>query len=140
MNDNFSDIVTFYEKFGLTKADYPILLDNQTMDFRINFLQEELDEIKQGYKDKDIAEVADGLVDLVVVAMGTAYLMGLPWDWLWDEVLRANLSKERVVNAGESKRGSSLDLKKPDGWKPPDIEGCLLDCGWIQQQLFGGDK
>ena len=139
MSDNFNDIVIFYEKFGLTRPDVPQFLDQETMDFRINFLIEELEEIKLGYKNKDIAEVADGLIDLTVVAMGTAYLMGLPWNWMWDEVLRANLAKERVTHAGESKRGSSLDLKKPECWRPPDIEGCLMDSGWIQQELCGHD-
>jgi len=131
----FNDIIYFYEKFGLTRPDVPVLLDEKTMDFRIKFLEEELNELKEAYKNKDLPEVSDALVDLVVVAMGTAYLSGIPWNWCWDEVMRANMQKERVSSAAESKRGSSLDLKKPKGWRPPKIKDCLLDCGWIQEDL-----
>ena len=38
----------------------------------------------------------DALIDLTYVAMGTAYMMGLPWQDLWDEVQRANMSKVRA--------------------------------------------
>ena len=52
-------------------------------------------------------------------------MMGLPWPQLWDEVQRANMAKERAKHAGESKRGSALDVVKPEGWVPPDVAGAL---------------
>lgn len=53
--------------------------------------------------------------------------MGLPWQDLWDEVQRANMAKERGPT---DKRGHSLDVRKPLGWEPPDIEGVLRRHGW----------
>jgi len=40
------------------------------------------------------------------------------FDELWDDVQRANMSKERATDASQSKRGSSFDVIKPAGWKP----------------------
>jgi hypothetical protein len=41
------------------------------------------------------------------------------WDLLWNDVQRANLSKERVLRSEDSKRGSTYDVRKPPGWQPP---------------------
>lgn len=121
MKNNFQDVVDFHKKFGIEQPTTPKLLDPPTMDYRLKFLAEETSEIVKGYYTKDLHEVADGLIDLVYVAMGTAYMMGIPWQELWDEVQRANMSKERAPSASYSKRGNSLDVIKPEGWKQPDF-------------------
>lgn len=41
------------------------------------------------------------------------------WDELWEDVQRANMSKERALRAGDSKRGSTWDVIKPQGWVSP---------------------
>jgi len=48
------------------------------------------------------------------------------------EVQRANLAKERAAGATDrrSKRGSGLDVVKPEGWRPPDVAGVLRRHGW----------
>jgi predicted HAD superfamily Cof-like phosphohydrolase len=66
--------------------------------------------------------MADALVDIVYVAMGTAYMMGLPWQQLWDEVQRSNMDKVRASDASQSKRKNSLDVVKPQGWVGPDLK------------------
>jgi predicted HAD superfamily Cof-like phosphohydrolase len=68
--------------------------------------------------------MGDALIDLVYVALGTADLMGLPWEKMFEEVQRANMAKERAKSADESMaktgRGHVLDVVKPAGWTPPD--------------------
>lgn len=51
--------------------------------------------------------------------------LGLPWHDLFDEVQRANITKERATGTDDprSKRGSAWDIVKPEGWTPPDIPG-----------------
>ena len=44
------------------------------------------------------------------------------WDALWDDVQRANMSKERAVSKDQSKRGSTWDVFKPEGWIGPRTE------------------
>ena len=122
---NYEDVAAFHEKFGLTYDGKPRMLDSETVRFRLKFLEEELMEFRVSAISDDLPGMADALVDLVYVAMGTAYMMGLPWQQLWSEVQRANMSKVRASSEAESKRGSSLDVIKPYGWKGPDIEGVI---------------
>ncbi len=126
---NYEDVAAFHAKFGLEYTGPSRLLDDETAAFRVKFLEEELTEYINAVADKDIVGAADALVDLVYVAMGTSLLHGFPWQPLWEEVQRANLSKVRASHKSESKRGSSLDVVKPEGWKAPDIEGVLARHG-----------
>lgn len=115
-----ADVRQFQEKFGVPMADKPSLLDQKTFDFRRKFMQEELNEFSDSHVEGDLIGAADALVDLVYVVHGTALMMGLPWEDLWNEVQRANMTKERAATAAQSKRGSALDVIKPPGWKGPD--------------------
>lgn len=125
MRSNFEDICDFHIRFGLEHNGIPKMLDEETARFRAKFMYEELEEFVDSYHKKDLAGMADALIDLTYVAMGTAYMMGLPWQDLWDEVQRANMSKVRATDASQSKRGSSLDVVKPEGWQAPNIDGIL---------------
>jgi len=127
VSSNFDDVGEFHRKFGLPRVKpfempHPtnLHMDPAVMDFRFKFLQEELKEFKEGMEAEDIVGMADALIDLVYVAMGTAHMLGLPWQELWDDVQRANMSKERAAEDGSnSKRGSGLDVIKPEGWRGP---------------------
>lgn len=128
---NFNDVATFHALFDLPRPATPRLLDPATQLFRSDFMFEELGEFNNACRpalgrEPDLAKAADALIDLVYVAMGTAVMMGLPWQALWDEVQRANLDKVRArADGSDSKRGSALDVVKPPGWVGPDIEGVL---------------
>jgi hypothetical protein len=138
---NFTDVGVFHHKFGLHSVSHEgagptgFFDDDDGMAYRLRFLREELDEITKAWGDDDLAGAADGLVDLVYVAMGTAHLLGLPWQQLWDEVQRANLAKERATSAEDerSTRGHSLDVVKPEGWTPPDVTGVLERFGFAME-------
>ena len=133
---NFDDVGKFHQKFGLPYAptqssicDYirrmPHHINKETQEYRLNFLQEEIEELIEAYRNGDLANIADALVDIVYVAMGTAHLHNLPWQELWREVQRTNMKKERVRYIDESKRRSRLDVIKPKGWTPPQIRAIL---------------
>lgn len=115
-----ADVRAFHEKFAVPMATEPSFLDVEAADFRQRFMQEELDEFKEAVDQGDMLLAGDALVDLVYVVLGTALMMGLPWSAMWNEVQRANMAKERASSAGQSKRGSALDVVKPAGWTPPD--------------------
>jgi predicted HAD superfamily Cof-like phosphohydrolase len=82
-------------------------------------------ETEEAYDVDDLVGVADGLIDLIYVAIGTLQLMGVPVAEGWREVQRANMTKERVAKAEDSKRGHAWDIKKPEGWEPPNWERVL---------------
>lgn len=130
MKSNFDDVGDFHEKFGLDNVTHHGIGDRDVppalMRFRIGFLREELEELEEGYEQKNDAKMFDALLDLVYVAMGTAHLRGYPWQDGWNEVQRANMMKVRAAPDGsDSVRGSAWDVVKPPGWVPPNIEEVL---------------
>lgn len=151
-HSEFGDVGNFHQKFGLPVSESrPQNVDTELMRFRLNFLLEELKELMEatgayfaadedetsvriemeGDVAVDHAQAFDALIDLVYVAYGTAHLLGYPWHEGWEEVQTANMSKVRAAFDGsDSKRGSSFDVVKPEGWIPPDIEGLLRLKGW----------
>lgn len=137
IRSNFDDVGTFHARFGLPSAmvdgtgPREVWNDDQLIEFRVKFMQEELDEFIEGRDERDPAKMADALIDLVYVAMGTAHFMGIPWQELWDEVQRANITKVRAAKDGsDSLRGSGFDVVKPAGWRGPDIDGILKKHGF----------
>lgn len=127
----FEDVKAFHKKFGLIVSDVPVRLTDRKADERIEFMQEELDEYVAGVAEKDMAKIADSLVDLVYVALGTAVMHGLPWALLWNEVQRANMAKVR----GTTHRGHAVDVMKPPGWVPPNHDPLLEASGWDRNAL-----
>jgi len=134
MQTMFEDIRAFHEKFGLEYNGKPRMLPEELSDFRFKFLQEEMEEYAvnevQGqnelgqFNDGGSVELAldgmlDALVDLVYVAMGTAYMHGFDFEEAWKRVHEANMAKVRAEKPDDSKRGSTYDVVKPEGWTPP---------------------
>lgn len=122
------DVNEFQTKFAVPMKPEPALLDVDTMEFRMEFLQEELDELDVAYEKGDLAAVVDALIDLEYVLKGTILMMGLGHKWpeLWAEVHKTNMAKVRVgTDLAGSKRKNSLDVVKPPGWKPPDLKRIL---------------
>lgn len=129
-NQMVFDLRVFHAKFGHNRPSVPSELDPEQSDFRIKFLQEELDEYKRAVEKGCLAGQFDALLDLVYVAIGTADLQGFPWEDGWAEVQRANMTKERAKTAAESKRGYVGDVIKPIGWTGPNIDGVLAEAGY----------
>lgn len=128
MSGNFNDVGEFHRKFGLPvseKGRPAALPPSEVLEFRTRFLEEELTEFKEAVANGSLEKAADALVDLVYVALGTAHMLNLPWEPLWQEVQRANMAKERATSAAQSKRGSTLDVIKPPGWQPPSFTSIL---------------
>ena len=91
--------------------------------FRINFLQEELDELKEATKVNlpiDSEETVDALIDLCVVAIGTLDLFDVDAYKAWNEVLSANMLKMVGVKETRPNPYGLPDLIKPEGWKAPN--------------------
>lgn len=116
--DFVRDIEDFHVKFGLTYAGPPRRLPDDLATFRSGFLQEELNEYNAAFTKVD---QLDALVDLVYVALGTAYLQGFDFREAWRRVHAANMLKVRATHASQSARNSTADVVKPDGWQKPNL-------------------
>ena len=116
------DIDSFHKKFKFEKNEtVSIPENNELVNFRTSFLLEELTEYTQAITKKDTAAALDALVDIVYIALGTAWLFNLPFEKAWQEVQRANMSKVRTKSKSK-KRGTKFDVVKPKDWKAPNIE------------------
>lgn len=123
----YQDIKEFHEEFGLRYDGVPKQLDEETAKFRIKFMHEELNEYCKACEEGDLEGQFDALIDLAYVALGTAYMQGLPFDKGWDEVHSCNMLKARAGPNGEgSKRGSPLDVIKPMDWQGPRLGPLLI--------------
>lgn len=118
------NVAEFHEKFGLPLGTTDQLMqDPAAQDFRVKFLQEELDELKEALASGDKVGAFDALLDLAYVAYGTALFAGIDpaqWHAGMHAVHSANMAKIRVAKAEDSKRGSAFDVKKPVGWVGPE--------------------
>jgi predicted HAD superfamily Cof-like phosphohydrolase len=134
---DFERVCAFHQKFGSLTHYHPRLPQTReeylNIETNVNHLSEELDEIDKAWEEGNIVELADGLVDLVYVALGVAHKLGLPWDALFAEVHRANMTKRRATSAAESTRGSIYDIVKPENFIPPQIEEVLRRKAWDEQ-------
>lgn len=115
------DIRRFHEKFDLAYTEGPRKLDPEMSAFRIKFLKEECTEYADAVKAGNLEKQFDALIDLVYVALGTAYLQGFPFRQGWRRVQAANMAKVIATSAADSTRGYSKDVVKPKGWKAPDL-------------------
>lgn len=121
MKSYFEDIVEFHKGIGAPApeaGDYDSVTD-QRRHLRISLMHEELDELKSAIWCDDIVEIADGVADLVVVALGTAVEYGIPFEEIWAEVHRSNMAK---IGGPMREDGKAL---KPEGWSPPDLSTIL---------------
>lgn len=133
----------FHDKFGVHVGETPLMTDAA---FRSSLILEEavetvvaavgsatayemlvakLAELRSGpYAQPDFAEAVDGLCDSVYVNLGAAVHWGVNLAPVFDEVHRANMTKEGGPTRPDGK------ILKPAGWTPPDIEGELRKQGW----------
>ena len=90
---NFKHVKKFMETYGQEVkviADFP---NEQTVKLRVDLIKEELSELIDAIKDKDIVEVADALTDILYVTYGAGHSFGIDLDACFAEVQRSNMSK-----------------------------------------------
>ena len=72
------------------KAEFP---NKKIIQLRYELIKEELEELNQAIKNKDIIEVADALTDILYVTYGAGHAFGVDLDKCFDEVQQSNMSK-----------------------------------------------
>jgi len=117
----FEDVTAFHQVVLGVDQTQPRMPGPLFAQERYAFMLEELDEFSEAYFEDNLVGMADALADIVYVALGTAYQMGLPFDEIWEAVQKANMSKVRGMTA----RGNAIDAAKPQGWVGP--EGAIAE-------------
>ena len=90
---NFTDVKTFMETFGQIVRTKPQFPDEKTMQLRYDLIKEELNELEQAMKTRNLKEIADALTDILYVTYGAGFAYGIDLDKCFKEVQRANMSK-----------------------------------------------
>jgi len=114
---NFNSVKKFMETFGQevkNKAEFP---DEKIQNLRVSLIEEELSELKEAIKNKDIKEVADALTDILYVTYGAGHAFGVDLDQCFDEVQRSNMSK-LDENGKPIFNENGKVLKGPNYFKP----------------------
>lgn len=128
MSNNWAtDIYYMHEKFGVHKWFDENCKNKELMqkylEFRLSMIKEEYDETVAAVQDGNAEEVVDGLIDLIVFAIGTLDVMGVNANQAWNEVLAPNMNKTPGVKPGRPNPFGMPDLIKPEGWVGPDHAG-----------------
>ena len=114
---NFDEVKVFMKIYGqevkLT-SDFP---EDKILKLRIDLIQEELDELKEAIKKKDIVEVADALTDILYVTYGAGHSFGINLDDCFSEVQRSNMSK-LDLNGQPIYNENGKVMKGPNYFKP----------------------
>lgn len=125
MNQWHHDINEMHAKYGVhdwieDNMDNSELMQ-KFLDFRLKFLEEELNETKAAAQyDRNASEVVDGLIDLCVIAIGTLDAFNVDAQKAWEAVHAANMAKEVGVKESRPNPLGLPDLIKPEGWKGPE--------------------
>ena len=90
---NFDDVKYFMETYGQEVKTKPSFPNDKIVQLRYDLIKEELDELEQAMKTKDLKEIADALTDILYVTYGAGYAYGINLDKCFREVQRANMSK-----------------------------------------------
>ena len=96
------------------KAEFP---EERIIKLRQNLIQEELDELKEAIKQKNLTEVADALTDILYVTYGAGHAFGINLDKCFEEVQSSNMSK--LDNNGKPIYNDQGNVMKgPNYFKP----------------------
>jgi len=90
---NFLKVKEFMKTFGQEVEESAKFPNDKVLKLRIELIKEELCELEEAIKNKDLIEVADALTDILYVTYGAGHAFGINLDACFDEVQRSNMSK-----------------------------------------------
>ena len=90
---NFSKVGIFMKTFGQEVKDKPSFSSDKINKLRIDLIKEELEELTEAVKNRDLLEVADALTDILYVTYGAGHAFGIDLDKCFEEVQNSNMSK-----------------------------------------------
>ena len=114
---NFSKVGTFMKTFGQEVKTEASFSSDKINKLRIDLIKEELEELKDAIKKKDLLEVADALTDILYVTYGAGHAFGIDLDQCFEEVQNSNMSK-LDENGKPIYNDSGKVMKGPNYFKP----------------------
>jgi len=120
---NFRGVKKFMQIFGQEikdKAEFP---NEKIVQLRYELIREELEELNQAIKERDLKEVADALTDILYVTYGAGHAFGIDLDNCFDEVQKSNMSK--LGSDGKPIYNENGKVMKGPNYFKPDLNKFL---------------
>ena len=114
---NFQSVKKFMQTFGQEVKDQGDVPDKNIIQLRYDLIKEELEELNQAIKDKDLKEVADALTDILYVTYGAGHSFGIDLDKCFNEVQKSNMSK-LGIDGKPIYNDNGKVMKGPNYFKP----------------------
>ncbi|MEN7549161.1 nucleoside triphosphate pyrophosphohydrolase family protein [Rapidithrix thailandica] len=123
--DALNQVAEFHKTFKHPIEEQPIIPSPERCELRVSLIAEELKELQEAIRQKDLTEVADALCDIQYVLSGAVLEFGLgeKFKELFDEVQRSNMSKscqtqeeaEATVQYYKEKKDTDCYYTQTDG-------------------------
>ena len=122
---NFDRVKAFMLMFGQEVVEKPEWPSAETMELRIDLIEEELQELKDGILlgDGTLVDVADALTDLLYVIYGAGHSFGINLDKCFEEVHNSNMSK--LGNDGKPIYREDGKILKGKNFREPNLKEVL---------------
>jgi predicted HAD superfamily Cof-like phosphohydrolase len=117
---NFEKVGDFMEAFGQEVLYVPTMPDFNLAALRLDLIEEEVQELRDGLGRSSLLEVADALTDILYVVYGAGHAFGIDLDDCFHEVHRSNMTK-----LGEDGRPMYRDdgkVMKGPNYEEPDLD------------------
>jgi len=121
---NFDKVGTFMKTFGQEVKTNPSFSTDKINKLRIDLIREELNELSEAMKNKDLLEVADALTDILYVTYGAGHAFGINLDKCFEEVQNSNMSK--LDENGKPIYNESGKVMKGPNYFKPDLSKFLV--------------
>ena len=115
----FESVKKFMDTFGQDvkkKAEFP---SDKVTSLRYDLIKEELDELGDAIRKKDIKEVADALTDILYVTYSAGHAFGINLDKCFEEEQNSNMSK--LGNDGKPIYNDKGKVMKGPNYFKPDL-------------------
>ena len=116
---NFEKVRFFMQTYGQEVKSKAAFSDEKTNKLRIDLIKEELEELQQAMKEKNLLEVADALTDILYVTYGAGHAFGIDLDKCFNEVQNSNMSK--LGSDGKPIYNESGKVMKGPNYFKPDL-------------------
>lgn len=116
----FANQARFMQACGQTTQDWN---EDQFLLY-LELIREESAELFKAAQMNNRTEIFDGILDLIVVAIGAGLSAGFPMAEGWKEVLRSNMDKIDK-ETGMVLRREDGKVLKPKDWQPPKLADLL---------------
>jgi predicted HAD superfamily Cof-like phosphohydrolase len=116
---NFEKVGLFMKTFKQEVKTSASLGSSKIIKLRVSLIEEELSELKEALKQKNLVEVADALTDILYVTYGAGHAFGLNLDACFNEVQESNMSK--LDNVGEPIFNEKGKIMKGPNYFAPNL-------------------